>query len=66
MDVYLDLVRKQETCKVTVFHGRDDELLPAKCSEDLKCKIPRAQVKIIENTDHITIVVGRQKSLLEN
>ncbi|GLJ54374.1 hypothetical protein SUGI_1167560 [Cryptomeria japonica] len=61
MDAYLDLVRKQEACKVTVFHGRDDELLPAKCSEDLKCKIPRARVKIIEKTDHITIVVGRQK-----
>lgn len=60
MDAYLEIVRKLD-CKVTVFHGIDDELLPAHCSLALKSRIPRAQVKIVEKTDHITIVVGRQR-----
>lgn len=62
MDSYLDEVREKLTCLVTVFHGRDDELLPVECSYALHSKIPRAQVKVIENKDHITLVVGRQKA----
>lgn len=61
MDTYLEIVRKLD-CKITIFHGIDDELLPHQCSLALKSRIPRAQVKIIEKTDHITIVVGRQKA----
>lgn len=60
MDAYLEIVTKLD-CKVTIFHGIDDELLPAHCSLALKSRIPRAQVKIVEKTDHITIVVGRQR-----
>lgn len=59
LDTYLEIVRKLD-CKITIFHGIDDELLPHQCSLALKSRIPRAQVKIIEKTDHITIVVGRQ------
>ncbi|CAA6655894.1 unnamed protein product [Spirodela intermedia] len=62
MDGYLDAVRSQLSCDVTVFHGRDDELLPVECSLAVQSKIPRAQVKVIEKKDHLTIVVGRQKA----
>lgn len=62
MDGYLDAVRSQLSCDVTVFHGRDDELLPVECSFAVQSKIPRAQVKVIEKKDHLTIVVGRQKA----
>ncbi|WOL05729.1 putative lysophospholipase BODYGUARD 2 [Canna indica] len=62
MDGYLDVVRDQLGCDVVVFHGRDDELLPVDCSYAIKAKIPRARVKVVENKDHITIVVGRQKA----
>lgn len=44
-----------------VFHGQDDELIPVECSDNVKTKVPRANVRIVENKDHITIVVGRQK-----
>ncbi|KAK9093815.1 hypothetical protein Scep_025284 [Stephania cephalantha] len=62
IESYLDIVRNQSTCSVTVFHGKDDELIPVECSHAIQSKVPRALVKEIENKDHITIVVGRQKA----
>ncbi|XP_068634626.1 probable lysophospholipase BODYGUARD 3 isoform X1 [Aristolochia californica] len=62
MDGYLDAVRDQLKCQVTVFHGRDDELLPVDCSYAVRSRIPRADVKVVNNKDHISIVVGRQKA----
>ncbi|KAF7828095.1 putative lysophospholipase BODYGUARD 3 [Senna tora] len=62
MEGYLDAVRDKLRCKVTVFHGRDDELIPLECSYELQKRVPRAHVRVIDNKDHITIVVGRQKA----
>jgi pimeloyl-ACP methyl ester carboxylesterase len=62
VETYLDIVQDQLNCSVTVYHGRNDELLPIHCSYAVKLRIPRAQVKIIDNKDHVTIVVGRQKA----
>lgn len=61
LDGYLETVRDHLKCDVTIFHGRDDELLPVECSYNVRSIIPRARVKVIENKDHITIVVKRQK-----
>ncbi|KAH7664650.1 2-hydroxymuconate-6-semialdehyde hydrolase protein [Dioscorea alata] len=62
LDDYLDIVRDELCCDVTVFHGGADELLPVECSLAVKAKIPRAQVNVVQDMDHITIVVGRQKA----
>lgn len=62
MNRYLEVVRNQLKCHVTIYHGRNDELIPAECSHHLKSRIPRADVKIIDDKDHITIVVGRQQA----
>ncbi|RYQ91441.1 hypothetical protein Ahy_B09g097311 isoform B [Arachis hypogaea] len=59
---YLDIIRENVNCKVTIFHGRDDEVIPIECSYEVQKRIPRAKVRIIDNKDHITIVVGRQKA----
>ncbi|KAH1075248.1 hypothetical protein J1N35_027576 [Gossypium stocksii] len=61
LDRYLDIVRDRMKCDVNIFHGKDDEVIPLECSFNVQRKIPRAQVKVVENKDHITIVVGRQK-----
>ncbi|CAN6288950.1 unnamed protein product [Urochloa humidicola] len=63
IDKCLEVVRDQLTCDVTVYHGRDDELLPVQCSYAVKAKVPRAQVRVMDGKDHVTIVVGRQKEL---
>ncbi|KAF4389479.1 hypothetical protein G4B88_006538 [Cannabis sativa] len=62
LDAYLTVVRDRLSCDVHVFHGEDDELIPVECSHNVKAKIPRAHIKVINKKDHITIVVGRQKA----
>ncbi|KAK6140797.1 hypothetical protein DH2020_025458 [Rehmannia glutinosa] len=62
MEGYLEEVQNRLKCHVTIFHGKDDELIPVECSYNVQSKIPRAQVKVVQNKDHITIVVGRQKA----
>ncbi|XP_021288625.1 probable lysophospholipase BODYGUARD 3 isoform X2 [Herrania umbratica] len=62
LDRYLDAVRDRVKCDVTIFHGKDDEVIPLECSYNVQRRIPRARVKVVENKDHITIVVGRQKA----
>uniref|UniRef100_A0A2P2PKX7 Valacyclovir hydrolase n=1 Tax=Rhizophora mucronata TaxID=61149 RepID=A0A2P2PKX7_RHIMU len=61
LDGYLEAVRDRLKCDVNIFHGKDDEVIPIECSHNVQKRIPRASVKVIENKDHITIVVGRQK-----
>ncbi|KAH6831444.1 alpha/beta-Hydrolases superfamily protein [Perilla frutescens var. hirtella] len=59
---YLEVVKNGVKCDITIFHGRNDELIPVECSYNLQSRIPRAHVKVVDNKDHITIVVGRQEA----
>ncbi|CAM0912580.1 unnamed protein product [Alopecurus aequalis] len=61
MGSYLDVVSDQLSCKVALFHGRDDELLPVECTLAVGARVPRARVTVYDNKDHITIVVGQEK-----
>ncbi|KAL4295449.1 hypothetical protein GQ457_12G000530 [Hibiscus cannabinus] len=65
LDGYLEVIHRQLKCQVTIFHGGDDEVVPPECSYDVQRRIRRARVKVVENKDHITIVVGRQKAFAE-
>ncbi|KAL3647029.1 hypothetical protein CASFOL_007997 [Castilleja foliolosa] len=59
---YLDEVKNRLKYDITIYHGRDDEVIPVECSYNVQSRVPRAHVKVVENKDHITIVVGRQKA----
>ncbi|KAL7123574.1 hypothetical protein ACP275_01G113500 [Erythranthe tilingii] len=63
MEEYLEELKNRSNCDVTIFHGEDDELIPVECSYNMQSKIPRAKVKVVQNKDHITIVVGRKEAL---
>ncbi|KAK9167249.1 hypothetical protein Scep_002440 [Stephania cephalantha] len=69
LEGYLDGIQDRSTtvgsCKVNVFHGQDDEVVPVKCSYVLQLKIPQARVNVINSNDHITIIVGRAATELE-
>ncbi|KAJ6804505.1 putative lysophospholipase BODYGUARD 3 [Iris pallida] len=62
IDGYLDTVRDHLNCSVTVIHGRNDDLLPVGCSISVKSRVPRAELRIVEHKDHITVIVGREKT----
>ncbi|KAG6431498.1 hypothetical protein SASPL_109577 [Salvia splendens] len=62
LEGYLEEVKNRVKCNITIFHGKDDELIPVECSYDMQSRIPQAQLKVVENKDHLTIVVGRQKA----
>lgn len=62
MEEYLEEVKNRVKCEITIFHGKNDELIPVECSYNLQSRIPRAHVKVVDNKDHITIVVGRQEA----
>ncbi|KZV22442.1 hypothetical protein F511_19557 [Dorcoceras hygrometricum] len=59
---YIDEVKNRLKCDVAIFHGQNDELIPVECSYNMRSRIPRANLKVVEDKDHITIVVGRQKA----
>lgn len=61
LEVYTNVIRDNLGCQVTIFHGKDDQVIPLECTYNVKKFIPRARVEVVENKDHITIVVGRQK-----
>ncbi|KAK1603976.1 hypothetical protein QYE76_027649 [Lolium multiflorum] len=61
MGAYLDVVSNNLSCKVALFHGRDDELLPVDCTLAVGARVPRASVTVYDNKDHITIVVGQEE-----
>nr|CAB3466859.1 unnamed protein product [Digitaria exilis] len=61
MGAYLDVVSDQLSCKVAVFHGRDDELLPVECTLAVGARVPRARVTVYDRKDHITIIVGQER-----
>lgn len=65
MDAYLDVVANQLSCKVALFHGRDDELLPVECTLAAGARVPRARVTVYDRKDHITIIVGQEKLFAE-
>jgi pimeloyl-ACP methyl ester carboxylesterase len=61
MDAYLDVLSSQLSCKVAVFHGRDDELLPVECALAVGARVPRARITVYDRKDHITIIVGQEE-----
>eukprot|EP01018_Ginkgo_biloba_P038422 Gb_15092 [translate_table: standard] len=60
IDKYLKIIEESE-CKLMVLHGRKDDLVPTECSLAIKLKVSRAEVKLVDNADHNTIIVGRER-----
>ncbi|CAN6454097.1 unnamed protein product [Victoria cruziana] len=62
MDGYVEQLAKLDLCPIMVLHGTGGEVLLVDCSYAFKSKVPKAELKVIENKDHLTIAIGRQKS----
>lgn len=62
MDKYLETLRIAKV-KINVIQGSRDQVVPVECSNNVKMKVPNAEVKIVDNADHTSIVIGREKEL---
>lgn len=65
MDEYLDALNGSEA-KVHIMHGTRDQLVPPECSFSIKMKVPRAQLNILPDSDHITVMLDREKNFTQD
>ncbi|KAF7819226.1 putative lysophospholipase BODYGUARD 4 [Senna tora] len=68
MDGYLEVLSKAGV-RINVVQGDKDVVVPMECCYNLKLKAPKAEVSIIKNADHGTVIFGREKQFahyLEN
>lgn len=62
MDKYLETLSIAKV-KINVTQGSRDQVVPLECSNNVKMKVPNAEVKIVANADHSSVVIGREKDL---
>ncbi|XP_060177166.1 probable lysophospholipase BODYGUARD 4 [Lycium barbarum] len=62
MDKYLEILRIAKV-KINVIQGNRDQVVPLECSNNVKMKVPEAEVKIVDKADHTSVVIGREKDL---
>lgn len=65
IDGYLETLTKHRI-KLSVIHGDQDQLVPVECSVNIKMKVPNADVNIVPNVDHNTVIFGREKELTQS
>ena len=62
---YLNTLIEQRI-KMCVIQGDQDNVIPLECSINIKKKVPDAEVFIISNADHRTVILGREKEFTES
>ncbi|KAL5834903.1 hypothetical protein ACOSQ4_014400 [Xanthoceras sorbifolium] len=65
IDDYLNTLIKHGI-KICVIQGDQDDVIPLKCSINIKMKFPDAKVLIITNAGHITVILGREKEFTQS
>ncbi|XP_018724662.2 probable lysophospholipase BODYGUARD 4 [Eucalyptus grandis] len=61
LDDYLERLRKSRA-RIVIIHGNCDKVVPLECSSNIKMKIPHAEVEIIPNASHTTVILGREQA----
>ncbi|KAG9129073.1 hypothetical protein Leryth_016896 [Lithospermum erythrorhizon] len=59
MDGYLESLTK-ERVKVYIIYGTKDQVVPLECYINIKKKVANAEVCVVENADHSTVILGRE------
>ncbi|XP_021282513.1 probable lysophospholipase BODYGUARD 4 [Herrania umbratica] len=65
MHDYLEILYRSRV-KVCLIHGDQDAVVPLDRSVNIKMKFPDVELNIIQNADHVTIILGRKKDFTEN
>lgn len=65
MDSYLKILTKNEV-RISVIQGDRDELVPIECTGNFKLKAPNAEINIIPNADHGSVIFDRLKEFVHS
>ncbi|XP_058226450.1 probable lysophospholipase BODYGUARD 4 [Rhododendron vialii] len=65
MDEFLESLRDSKA-KIHVIQGAEDHVVRVECSSNIKMKVPQAEVEIIANADHNTIILNREREFTRN
>ncbi|TKY62829.1 Lipase 3 [Spatholobus suberectus] len=60
VDGYLIILTKVGV-RINVIQGDKDQVVPMECCSNFKLKAPDAEINIIPNADHSTVIMGREK-----
>lgn len=61
-DKYLETLRTAKV-KINVIHGTRDQIVPIECSINIQKQVQEAEIDMIANADHSSVVLGREKDL---
>lgn len=59
-DKYLETLRTAKV-KINVIQGTRDQVVPIECSINIQKQVQEAEIDMIANADHSTVVLGREK-----
>eukprot|EP00252_Welwitschia_mirabilis_P011396 TRINITY_DN2562_c0_g1_i2.p3 TRINITY_DN2562_c0_g1~~TRINITY_DN2562_c0_g1_i2.p3 ORF type:complete len:121 (-),score=14.36 TRINITY_DN2562_c0_g1_i2:145-507(-) len=71
IDTYLDAISTKgpaasaSPTKVMLLHGKKDKLVPFQCSLDIKRRLGSAELILLENADHLSVILGRERELAQ-
>ncbi|XP_050220965.1 probable lysophospholipase BODYGUARD 4 [Mercurialis annua] len=65
MDGYLEIL-KNAGVKINIVHGDRDNTIPTECSYDIKRKVGHAELSIIRNGTHSSVIFRRKKEFTQN
>ncbi len=56
---------KGYTGPIKIWHGNEDQILPLKMAEQMAQLIPRAQLHVLNNEGHYSLIIKRMESILK-
>ncbi|XP_065854802.1 probable lysophospholipase BODYGUARD 4 [Euphorbia lathyris] len=65
MDDFLETLTESGV-KICVMQGDRDYVVPLECGNNIKEKAPNAQLCIISNADHSSVIIGREKDFTQH
>ncbi|GMP98180.1 hypothetical protein CsSME_00046157 [Camellia sinensis var. sinensis] len=65
MDKYLEALEDSKV-NIHVIQGSQDQVVPLECSNNIKMKVPDAEVSIVENADHTNVILHREKDFTQD
>lgn len=60
VDNYLRTIH-EEGIFLKIIHGDKDKVVPLECSHNIKVRVPKADLQIINNGDHASVILKRKK-----